>query len=259
MDPDRSGFEHPSLNHQLKHLVELVPWHGIRSQRDKRSWVQISITCSFKVELASGMRRVYAASTLLAQNGSHVRRRVRVHNISWGLNNRSWFLDIDVFRWNFLNIFRVIVFTYFACQVVAIERLLFTYSYCRYFFHFRIRDQTKCCGGYSKSYSQIFVIAWVMSTTMTSWRVLSPDFSRYHLLGWVTNPSLIVQNDSSAKAQTCTLPCSTPPMLEYLTERIMKVHLYARVEESLPSLCFVVLICRCDCNYCILRLQVALQ
>ena len=32
------------LNHQLKLLIEMVPWHGIRSQRDKMLQVRISTT-----------------------------------------------------------------------------------------------------------------------------------------------------------------------------------------------------------------------
>ena len=36
------------LNHQFKLLVELVPLHGISSQRNKRSRVRISITPHLK-------------------------------------------------------------------------------------------------------------------------------------------------------------------------------------------------------------------
>ena len=50
------------LNHQLKLLAELVPWHGIRSQRDKRSQVRISTTPHLKWNTQR-----LCASTLLAQ------------------------------------------------------------------------------------------------------------------------------------------------------------------------------------------------
>ena len=50
------------LNHQLKLLAELVPWQGIRSQRDKRSRVRISTTSHLK----RNTQRL-CASTLLTQ------------------------------------------------------------------------------------------------------------------------------------------------------------------------------------------------
>ena len=50
------------LNHQLKFLVELVSWHGIRNQLDKESRVRISTTPHLKWNI-----QCLCTSILLAQ------------------------------------------------------------------------------------------------------------------------------------------------------------------------------------------------
>ena len=72
-------------NHQLKLLVELIFWHGIKSQRDKKVTGSNLIHPSF----LSGIFSVkYEGGLTLSPMGSCMRGRDRVLNYSWDSNHQ---------------------------------------------------------------------------------------------------------------------------------------------------------------------------
>ena len=87
-------------NHQLKFLAELVLWHGIKSQRDKK------VTCSnltqpsflsriFNTRYEGGLCCIHTSSPM----GSCVRGNDRVLNYSWDSNHQLKLL-IELVFWH---------------------------------------------------------------------------------------------------------------------------------------------------------------